>query len=119
MKLAAVLTLLVGVFGVVNAVVEWVAWGTGTIAGRHGLALVLGICASALLLAGGAAILRPTQRGLHAARYALLASLVLIVATRLLHPWMSVFSQLVGMGLPVAFLIALYWPRKPSTFGAA
>ena len=119
MKLAAVLTLLVGVFGVVNAVVEWVAWGTGTIAGRHGLALVLGICASALLLAGGAAILRPTQRGLHAARYALLASLVLIVATRLLHPWMSVFSQLVGMGLPVAFLIALYWPRKSSTFGAA
>ena len=118
MKLAAMLTVLVGVFGVVSAVVEWVAWGTGTIAGAHGLALVLGVCASALLLAAGAAILRPTQRGRQAARLALLASLVLIVAARLLHPWMSVFSQLVGIGFPVAILIALYWPRRASTSGA-
>src|SRR6266851_679032 len=46
---------------------------------------------------------------------AMLASLVMIVAARLLFPWMSIFSQLVGFGLPVALLIALYWPRKPST----
>src|SRR3989442_1302915 len=118
MKLAAMLTVLVGVLGVLSAVVEWVAWGTGTIAGAHGLALVLGVCASALLLAAGAAILRPTQRGRLAARLALLASLVLIVAARLLHPWMSVFSQLVGIGLPAAFLIALYWPRKATPSGA-
>jgi hypothetical protein len=56
---------------------------------------------------------------LPAARLAVLASLVLIVAARLLHPWMSILSQLVGIGLPVAFLIALYWPRKHSTFSAA
>jgi len=115
MKLAAMLTVLVGVFGILNAMVEWGAALTGTIGGMHALALVLGVFASALLLAAGAGILRPTQRGRHAPRLALLASLMIIVAARLLHPWMSVFSQLVGMGVPVTLLIALHWPRKPST----
>ena len=118
MKLAAILTVLVGVFGILNVMVEWGAGLTGTIGGMHALALVLGVFASALLLAAGAAILRPTQRGRHAPRLALLASLVLIVAARLLHPWMSVFSQLVGIGFPVAILIALSLPRRASPAGA-
>jgi len=118
MKLAAMLTVLVGVFGILNAMVEWGAGLTGTMGGMHALALVLGVCASALLLAAGAAILRATGRGRQAARLALVASLVLIVAARLLHPWMSPFSQLVGIGLPAAFLIALYWPRRATPSGA-
>jgi hypothetical protein len=116
MKLAAMLIVLVGVFGILNAVIEWSAGGNGTT--EHVLALVLGVGASALLLAAGVAILRPTERGRQAGRLALLAALVLIVAARLLHPWMSIFSQLVGIGLPVAFLIALSWPRPASTSGA-
>lgn len=116
MKLAAILTVLVGVVGILNAVIEWLAGGNGTT--EHALALVLAVCASALLLAAGAAILRPTERGRQGARLALIASLVLIVAARLLHPWMSIFAQLVGIGLPVAFLIALYWPRRAPTSGA-
>jgi len=118
MKLAAMLTVLVGVLGILNAMVEWGAALTGTIGGMHALAVVLGVCASALLLAAGAATLRPTQRGRQAARLALFASLVTIVAARLLFPWMSVFSQLVGIGLPIGLLIALYWPRRASTSGA-
>jgi len=118
MKLAAMLTVLVGVFGILNAMVEWGAALTGTIGGMHALALVLGVFASALLLAAGAAILRSTPRGRQVARLALLASLVLFIAARLLFPWMSVFSQLVGIGLPAAFLIALYWPRKATPSGA-
>ncbi len=117
MKVAAMLTLLVGLLGILNGVIEWSAGGNGTT--EHALSLVLGVFASALLLAAGAAILRPTERGRQAARLALFASLALIVAARLLHPWMSYFSQLVGFGLPVALLIALYRPRKPSTFTAA
>src|SRR6267143_1984286 len=111
MKLAAMLTVLLGVFGIVNAVVEWVAGSKGAIDGRYVLAVVLAVFASVLLLGAGAAILlrRPQP-----ARVALLASVVLFVAARLLFPWMSIFSQLVGFGLPVALLIALYWPRKPS-----
>lgn len=119
MKLAAMLTVLVGVFGILNAMVEWGAALTGTTGGMHALALVLGVFASALLLTTGVASLRPTQGGRQAARLALFASLVMIVAARLLFPWMSVFSQLVGIGLPVALLIALYWPRRSSPVGAA
>ncbi len=119
MKVAAMLTVLVGVFGILNAGVDGGAAFAGTIGGMHALSLVLGVLASALLLAAGAAILRPTERGRQAARLALLASLVLIVAARLLHPWMSYFSQLVGFGLPVALLIALYWPRRSSPGRAA
>ena len=118
MKLAGVVTVLVGVLGILNAGVDAGAAFTGTIGGMHTLSLVLGVFASILLLVAGGAILRPTERGRQAARLALFASLALIVAARLLHPWMSPFSQLVGIGLPVAFLIALSWSRRASTAGA-
>ncbi len=119
MKLAAMLTLLVGVLGILNAGVDAGAAFTGSIGGMHALSLVLGVFAGVLLLAAGGAILRPTERGRHVARLALFASLALIVAARLLHPWMSPFSQVLGIGLPVAFLIALYWPRRALPSGAA
>ena len=111
MKLTAILIVLVGVFGILNVVIEWQAGGTGTT--RHALALMLSIAASALLLVAGAAIMRSTGDR-QAGRVPVLASLVMIVAARLLHPWMSVLAQLVGIGMPVAFLIALSWPRGAS-----
>jgi O-antigen/teichoic acid export membrane protein len=116
MKLAAILTVLIGLLGIMNAVVEWSAGGNGSTV--HVLALVLAVFASMLLLAAGAAILRSSPRGRQAARLAVLASLVLIVASRLLHPWMGIFAQFVGIGMPVALLIALYWPRRASPAGA-
>ncbi|HMG19146.1 MAG TPA: hypothetical protein VK573_10505 [Gemmatimonadales bacterium] len=120
MKLAAMLTLLLGgVIGILNAAVEWVAASQQSISGTHEVSLVLGALASALLLAAGVAILNRTQRGRQAARLAVLTSLVLIVAARLLFPWMSIFSQLIGIGLPVVLLIALYWPRRASPLGTA
>ena len=111
MKLAAMLTVLLGVLGILNAVVEWVAGSKGAIDGAYVLAVVLGVFASALLLGAGIAILLRRQQ---AARLALFASLVSVMAARLLFPWMSIFSQLVGFGLPVALLITLYWPPKSS-----
>jgi hypothetical protein len=121
MKLAAMLTVLLGVIGVLNAGVEWGAGGGAaqTIQGAHAVSLVLGVFASVLLLAAGVALLSGTPRSRQAARLALLASVVMIVAARLLFPWMSIFSQLVGIGLPVGLLIALYLPRKASPLGAA
>jgi hypothetical protein len=116
MKLAGMVTLVVGVVGILNAAIEWSAGGNGT--PQHALALVLGVGASALLLGAGVAMLRSTERGRQAARLALIACLTLIVAARLLHPWMSIFSLLVGIGLPVAFLLVLYWPRRASPSGA-
>jgi len=116
MKIAAMLTVLLAGFGIVGAVGEWVAGTKGAMGGGYVLAVVLGAFASALLLGAGVAIL---LRNRQAARLALFASLALVVAARLLFPWMSIFSQLVGFGLPVALLIALYWPRNPSTVPAA
>ena len=94
------------------------AAATQTIQGAHALSLVLGVFAGVLLLAAGIAMLSPTPRGRQAARLALFASLVMIVAARLLFPWMSIFSQLISIGLPVVLLIALYWPPKASRLGA-
>src|SRR6266850_6483178 len=98
MKLAAMLTLLVGVLGILNAGVDAGAAFAGSIGGLHALSLVLAVCASVLLLAARGAMLSPTERGRRGARLALFASLTLIVAARLLHPWMSPFSQLIGIG---------------------
>lgn len=119
MKLAAMLTVVLGVLGVLNTGVEWGAAATQTISGTHTLSLVLGVFASVLLLAAGVAMLSPTLRDRQPARLALFASLVMILAARLLFPWMSIFSQLIGIGLPVVLLIALYWPRRASPAGAA
>jgi len=45
----------------------------------------------------------------------------MILIARLLHPWMSMLAVIVGIGLPIALLAALYWPnrRGPSTSQAA
>jgi hypothetical protein len=115
MKLTAMLTVLLGMFGIINTAVEWVAGSKGATDGTYVLAVVLGVVASVLLLGAGVTILLGRQR---AARLALFASLVSVVAARLLFPWMSILSQLVGFGLPVALLIALYWPRRASPAGA-
>jgi hypothetical protein len=119
MKLAATLTVLLGVFVAVSALVEALGGVTETPGGRYLLAIVLGGLAGALLLAAGIALLRRTPAGRQGARLALVASLVIVVAARVVFPWMSIFSQLVGIGLPVALLIALHWPRRPSASGVA
>jgi hypothetical protein len=115
MKLAAIVTVLLGAFGILGAKTEWTAGSKQAMGGTYALAVVLGILASALLFGSGVAILVGKRQ---AARPALLASLACFVAARLLFPWMSIFLQLIGFGLPLALLIALYWPRKPSTLGA-
>jgi hypothetical protein len=115
MKLAAMLTVLLGVYGTLSAVAEGVVGGLrGTMSGKYVLAVALGVLAGALLLTTGIALRRGAPSGRKTASVAALASLLLIVVARLLHPWMSIFSQLVGLGLPVALLIALHWPRRPS-----
>jgi hypothetical protein len=114
MKLAAVLSVLLGAFGILGAVREWSAASQHT--DVYTLAVALGAFASVLLLSAGVAILLQIRQ---AARAALVASLVCFVAGRLVFPWMGIFLQLVGFVLPVALLIALYWPPKSSTLGAA
>src|SRR5438034_2775456 len=91
MKLVAILTVLLGAFGILGAKNEWGA--ASQHAGTYVLAIVLGVAASLLLLGAGVAILLQKRQ---AARLALALSLVCVVAARLLFPWMGIFLQLVG-----------------------
>jgi hypothetical protein len=115
MKLVAMLTVLMGVFGALNALAEGMVGLRGTLDGIHLLAIVLGGTAGALLLAAGIALLRRTPSGRRTATIAALGSLVIVVAARLAHPWMSIFSQLVGIGLPIALLAVLHLSRWSGT----
>src|SRR5258705_2092210 len=63
MKLAAMLTLLLGVLGTLNAGVDAGAAYAGSIGGMHAFSLVLAVCASVLLLVARGAMLSPTERG--------------------------------------------------------
>ena len=117
MKLAGILAVLLGVFGVVSALAEAVAGMRATPSGAYVLAVSLGVIAAALLLTAGAALLRSPVSGQHTATITLLASLVIVLIARLLHPWMGMLALIVGIGSPIALLAALYWPnrRSPST----
>jgi len=117
MKLAGILAVLLGVYGVVNALAEAVPGMRGPLGGAYIVAVVLGIIAAALLLTAGAALLRSPVSGRHTAIIASLASLVSVVITRLLHPWMSMLGLVVGIGFPIVLFAALQWPNRggPST----
>ena len=121
MKLAGVLTVLLGVYGVVSALAEAAAGMRGTPGGAYILAVLLGIIAAALLLTAGASLLRSPVSGRHTATITLLASLVIVLIARLLFPWMGMLSLIVGIGSPILLLAALHWPsrRDPSTSQAA
>lgn len=121
MKLAGVLTVLLGVYGVVSALVEAVAGMRGTPGGAYILAVLLGVIAAALLLTAGASLLRSPVSGRHTTTIALLASLMIVLIARVLHPWMGMLALIVGIGSPILLLAALYWPnrRGPSISQAA
>jgi hypothetical protein len=127
MKGAAMLTVVLGLYGAAGAVAEAIAADRvagaagATFGGTHLIAVVLGAIAGALLLVAGLALLvrSPSQRLV--ATIAAAGSLVLVLCARVLFPWMSIFSQLVGFVLPIALLAMLHWPRRsgPSAPGIA
>jgi len=114
MKIAAVLALVLGAFTIFGAITEWMA--ASQHAGVYATSVVLVVVGNFLLLGAGIAMLRGVRQRV---RPVVIASLVCFAAARLLFPWMGIFLQLVGFGLPVALLITLYWPRKSSTLGTA
>jgi len=112
MKLVAMLTVLLGVFGTLSAVGEGVMGMRQGFGGTYLVAVLLGVAAGALLLVAGVAALRGTPAGRRTASRAAIASLAAFVLARLLFGWMSIFAQLVGIVLPLAILAALHWPRR-------
>jgi hypothetical protein len=112
---------MLGLYGLVAALAEAVAGMRGTPSGAYTLAVVLGIIAAALLLTAGASLLRSPVSGRNTATITSLASLVIVLIARLLHPWMGMLALIVGIGFPIMLLAALHWPnrRGPSASRAA
>jgi hypothetical protein len=121
MKLTGMLAVLFGVYGTLSALAEGMPGMRGTLGGAYILAILLCGAAGALLITAGVALWRSKLAGRQTATIALVASLVIMVLARLSFPWMSIFSQLIGIGLPIVLLSVLYWPRRrdPSTSAAA
>jgi hypothetical protein len=119
MKIAGIMAVLLGVYGIANALAEAVPGMHGTVGSAYVIAVVLGIVAAALLVIVGATLLRSPESARHTATIATLGSLVAVVVARLLHPWMSVLALIVGIGLPIALLAALQWPNGGRTVQSA
>ena len=117
MRPMAILAVLIGVFQLVNATVEWSA-GRASVGNEYSMASVaLGVIAAVLLVSAGVAMLRRRSDAATWVRIAAVACLVLIVLIRIVHPWMSVFATLLGIGFPIALLIFLYVNRHGGRSG--
>jgi hypothetical protein len=107
MRPMAILAMLVGVLEAVNGLVE--LWAGG-IRNGDGYSLawgVLVVLVGALFLASGVALLRGARGAAAWGRGAALTCLVVFVLANLVHPRMSGFATLLGIGFPIALLIFL------------
>jgi hypothetical protein len=118
MKLVAMLTVLLGVFGILSAVAEGVMGMRQGVGGTYLAAVAIGLVAAALLLVAGVAALRSTEPGRRMASRAALASLAAFVLARLVFGWMSIFAQLVAIVLPLGILAVLHWPHRRGPYAA-
>ena len=117
MKLAGILAVLLGVYGLVGTLADAAAGMRGAPSGAYVVAILLGIIAAALLVIAGVALWRSPAPARNTATVALLASLVMVLVARVLHPWMGMLALIVGIASPILLLAAAHWPsgRGPST----
>ncbi|GLC23791.1 hypothetical protein [Roseisolibacter agri] len=107
-RATAMLAVLGGVFQLVNTGVDgWGGRATG-LGGDWVLALGLSAVMGALLLSAGVALLRGGPGATRLVRGAALACLALIAVLQVVFPFMSIFSRLLGVAIPVALLVALH-----------
>ena len=102
----SMLALLVGTLEIVNALIEArLGWSAGGAAWMSSVTAAL--LAGALLAAAGIALLRRAPGAGTLARTSAVLCIVVFAAGGLLHPWMSIFARLLGIGFPVALLLFL------------
>ena len=117
MRAMAILSVLVGAFEIANAMVEF--WASRSNAGGAStvLGVTIGIIAAVLLMIAGLTLLRRGWRAATWARIAAVVYVAMLILIRMVQPWMSAFSTLIGVAFPVALLVFLFAsrPRGPST----
>lgn len=112
-RTVAALATLGGLFELANTGAEVWAGYAGVMLG-WAVAMVLSVVMGALLLASGVALLRGGTGGARVARGTALACLALVIGLQLTWPFMSIFSRLLGVVLPLALLVVLRRGRGPS-----
>ncbi|MFL5620870.1 MAG: hypothetical protein ACJ79A_21015 [Gemmatimonadaceae bacterium] len=110
MKPMGILAVLIGLTQIVNATTELVAGGAA-LATFPRFAVLLAIAVALLLLAAGIALVRRSPRAPSLARLAAVAWLVLVVITRAVHPWMSVFTLMLAVVFPIVLLVFVWRTR--------
>ena len=116
MRSMAILTVLVGVIQIANAMAEALAGRSQLGDGYSLMGVALGVLAAVLLVAAGVALLRRGSGAATWARIAAVACVAVVVLIRVVQPWMSGFSTLLGIGFPIALLLFLFVTKrgKPS-----
>ncbi len=107
MKTIASVAMLIGVVLVASALAEGWAGGLANHDGRSLIAATLGVVAGALLLGAGTGLLRGSRDAAVRAKGAAIACLVVFALMLFAAPRMSVFTNLLGFGFPIALLLFL------------
>ena len=116
MRTIAILSILIGVLEMMNAIAE-VSASTPTHDAHWLSAIAMVVGAGMLLVVTGIALLRRFARSIDFARVASVACLAVFVGARALHPWMSILAQLLGICFPAALLCFVVWPRDRTPSG--
>jgi hypothetical protein len=111
MRTMAILAMLIGALEAVGALAEGWPGGFANGNGYWLAGVVLMLVAGAMLLAAGIAMLRRTPGAAGWARGAAIMCLAVVVLIRLVQPWMSIFTMLLGIAFPIALLLFLHWTR--------
>ena len=111
MKPMAILAVLIGALELLNALVEGWA-GRGNVAdGSWLVGVTLGVVASALLMGAGIGLLRRGRSAASWARMAAIACLTAFVLIRVVEPWMSIASMILGIGFSIGLALFLFITR--------
>ena len=110
MKPMGILAVLIGVTQIVNATIELIAGGAA-LATFPRFTVLLAVAVALLLVTARIALVRRSPRAPSLATLVAVAWLVLVVITRAVHPWMSIFTLMLAVVFPVALLVFVWVGR--------
>jgi len=113
MKPMGILAVLIGLVQTAGAVVELTAPTT-----FPAYTVLLAVAVGILLVVAGIALVRRSPRAAQLSTVAAVSWLALVAIVRVVHPWMSIFSMLLGVVFPIA-LLGFLWARRAGSSIAA
>jgi hypothetical protein len=106
MKPMGILAVLIGLVQTAGAVVELTAPTVFPV-----YTVLLAVAVGILLVVAGIALVRRSPRAAQLSTVAAVSWLALVAITRVVHPWMSIFSMLLGVVFPLT-LLGFLWAKR-------